>query len=70
MGARSGAQYLERLAAARPVVHIHGATLHGGVAAHPAFAGLVATYASLYDMQGDAQTRETMTFEIDGGRAA
>jgi len=50
-------------------VHIHGETLHGGVAAHPAFAGLVATYASLYDMQHDPATRETMTFEIAGERA-
>ena len=56
MGARSGAQYLEGLAAARPLVHIHGETLHGGVPGHPAFAGLVATYASLYDMQHDAAT--------------
>ena len=69
MGARSGAQYLERLAAARPSVHIHGETLHGAVAEHPAFAGLVATYASLYDMQHDAATRETMTFEVAGERA-
>ena len=69
MGARSGAQYLEALAAARPRVHIHGETLHGGVAEHPAFAGLVATYASLYDMQHDPATRDTMTFEIAGDRA-
>jgi len=70
VGARSGAQYLERLAAARPLVHIHGETLHGAVAEHPAFAGLVATYASLYDMQHDAATRETMTFELAGGERA
>ena len=69
MGARSGAQYREALAAARPLVHIHGETLHGGVAEHPAFAGLVATYASLYDMQHDEATRDTMTFEIAGERA-
>ena len=68
MGARSGAQYLERLAAARPLVHIHGETLRGAVAEHPAFAGVAATYASLYDMQQDPATSETMTFELAGAR--
>jgi 4-hydroxyphenylacetate 3-monooxygenase len=63
VGARTGAQYVERLAQAHPTVHIHGETLHGGIPEHPAFRNLVATYAGLYDMQSDPALRDVMTYE-------
>jgi hypothetical protein len=53
MAARSGEQFLERLAAARVHVEIQGETLTGGVADHPAFRNVVRSYADLYDMQHD-----------------
>ncbi len=62
MGARTGQDYLDRLAAMRPTVHVHGETLHGGIAHHPAFAGVVRTYAELYDLQHRPDLRETMTY--------
>ena len=62
MGARTGQQYVERLAQSRPTVHVHGETLHGGIPDHPAFRNLVATYAGLYDMQCDPSLRDEMTY--------
>src|SRR5436189_5207623 len=63
MGARTGQEYVERLAASRPSVQIHGETLKGGVTEHPAFRNLVRSYAELYDMQHDAELRDVMTYE-------
>jgi 4-hydroxyphenylacetate 3-monooxygenase len=63
MAARTGQEYMERLAASRPTVHIHGETITESIGRHPAFRNLVETYASLYDMQHDPQLREIMTYE-------
>jgi len=57
MPARTGAEFLERLAGARTHVEIQGETLVGGVASHPAFANVVRTYAGLFDMQHDPAYR-------------
>jgi len=51
MGARTGSEYVERLAASRPTVFVHGERLEGGIPEHPAFRNLVRTYAELYDLQ-------------------
>ena len=40
MPARTGAQFLARLAATRTHVEVQGETLVGGVASHPAFANI------------------------------
>src|SRR4051794_9105193 len=51
MGARTGSEYAERLAARSPTVFVHGERLEGGIPEHPAFRNLVRTYAELYDLQ-------------------
>jgi 4-hydroxyphenylacetate 3-monooxygenase len=62
MAARSGAEFLERLSAARVHVEVQGDTLIGGVADHPAFSNVVRSYAELYDMQHDPQYKELLTY--------
>src|SRR6266705_438985 len=62
MAARSGSEFLGRLAAARVHVEIQGETLTGGVAGHPAFRNVVHSFAELYDMQHDPAYRDTLTY--------
>jgi 4-hydroxyphenylacetate 3-monooxygenase len=62
MAARTGSEFLQRLSAARVHVEIGGETLTGGVAAHPAFRNVVASYADLYDMQHDPAYRDILTY--------
>jgi 4-hydroxyphenylacetate 3-monooxygenase len=62
MPARTGAEFLDRLARTKTHVEIQGETLRGGIASHPAFRNVVQTYAGLFDMQHDPAHRETMTY--------
>src|SRR5579863_3036462 len=62
MAARSGEQFLARLAAARVHVEVQGETLTGGVADPPAFRNVIRTYADLYDMQHDPAYRDVLTY--------
>ena len=62
MAARSGSDFLGRLAAARVHVEIQGETLTGGVAGHPAFRNVVRSFAELYDMQHDPAYRDVLTY--------
>jgi 4-hydroxyphenylacetate 3-monooxygenase len=62
MAARSGRQFLERLAAARVHVQIGGETLTGGVGGPPAFRNVIRSYAELYDMQHDPAYRDVLTY--------
>jgi 4-hydroxyphenylacetate 3-monooxygenase len=62
MAARSGSEFLGRLASARVHVEIQGQTLTGGVADHPAFRNVVRSYAGLYDMQHDPAHRDVLTY--------
>jgi 4-hydroxyphenylacetate 3-monooxygenase len=62
MAARSGAEFLERLSAARVHVEIGGETLTGGVAGHPAFRNVIRSYAELYDMQHDPDYSKLLTY--------
>ena len=55
MAARTGSEYIERLAASSPTVQIHGETVTTGIPDHPAFRNVVRTYAHLYDLQHDPQ---------------
>src|SRR5215472_13168531 len=62
MAARSGSDFLGRLATARVHVEIQGETLTGGVADHPAFRNVVLSFAELYDMQHDPRYRDILTY--------
>jgi 4-hydroxyphenylacetate 3-monooxygenase len=62
MAARSGREFLERLAAARVHVEVGGETLTGGIADHPAFRNVVRSYAELFDMQHDSAYRDVLTY--------
>jgi 4-hydroxyphenylacetate 3-monooxygenase len=62
MAARSGSEFLGRLASARVHVEIQGQTLTGGVADHPAFRNVVRSYAELFDLQHDPACRDILTY--------
>lgn len=62
MGARTGAQYLDGLAARDISVRVDGETVRGNTQRHPAFAGLARSYAELYDLQHSAELRDTLTY--------
>jgi len=62
MPARTGAEFLDRLARTRTHVEIQGETLTGGVAEHPAFRNVVRSYAELFDMQHDRAYRDVLTY--------
>lgn len=63
MGARSGQDFIDRLAQRHPHVQIDGETLtDGGLHRHPAFAGLARSYAELYDLQVSPELKDTLTF--------
>jgi len=63
MGARTGQEYVERLAQTRPTIEINGERVAGPVTEHPALAGIVRSYAELYDLQHDPQLRDVLTYE-------
>jgi 4-hydroxyphenylacetate 3-monooxygenase len=61
MGARTGQEYLDRLAATRPTVDINGERVAGPVTEHPALKEIAATYAGLYDLQHERP--DVLTYE-------
>jgi 4-hydroxyphenylacetate 3-monooxygenase len=63
MGARTGQEYVDRLAQTRPVVEINGERVVGPITEHPALAGIVRSYAELYDLQHDPELRDVLTYE-------
>ena len=63
MGARTGKEYIERLRASRRTVQLDGETLSSGIPDHPAFRGVVRSYAELYDMQHETELRDVLTYE-------
>jgi 4-hydroxyphenylacetate 3-monooxygenase len=63
MGARTGQEYIERLAQTRPTVEINGERIAGPVTEHPALSGIVSSYAELYDLQHDPDLRDVLTYE-------
>jgi 4-hydroxyphenylacetate 3-monooxygenase len=66
MGARSGQDYIERLAATRPTVQLQGERIDGPVTEHPLLSRLIASFAALYDMQQQPERIETMTYQEEG----
>jgi 4-hydroxyphenylacetate 3-monooxygenase len=63
MGARTGQEYIDRLAQTRPAIDLNGERIDGPVTEHPALAGLVRSYAELYDLQHDPALRDVLTYE-------
>lgn len=63
MPIKNGLQYKERLDRNRPDIRIAGQQVQGKVSEHAAFKGLMATQASMYDMQADESAKARMTFE-------
>src|SRR5665213_1190440 len=66
MGARSGQDYIERLAATRPAVQLAGERIEGAVTEHPLLGRLVSSFAALYDMQREPARLDTMTYQEPG----
>ena len=62
MPARTGSEFLQRLASTRRHVEIQGETLTGDIASHPAFGAVVRTYAALFDMQHAPEHRNVLTY--------
>jgi 4-hydroxyphenylacetate 3-monooxygenase len=67
MGARTGQEYVERLAQTRPTVEINGERVSGPLPEHPALANIVRSYAELYDLQHDPQLRDVLTYRSPTG---
>jgi 4-hydroxyphenylacetate 3-monooxygenase len=63
MGVRTGQEYVERLAQTRPTVELNGAQITGPVTEHPALAGVIGSYAELYDRQHDPELRDVLTYQ-------
>lgn len=63
MGARSGQEYVQRLAQTRPAIEINGDSVDCPVPEHPALEGIVRTYAQLFDLQHDESLRDALTYE-------
>jgi aromatic ring hydroxylase len=63
VGARTGQEYIDRLAQTRPVVEINGERIEGPIPSHPALAGVVRTFAELYDLQHDDALRDVLTYD-------
>jgi 4-hydroxyphenylacetate 3-monooxygenase len=63
MGARTGQEYVERLAQTRPSVELNGESIEGPIPEHPALAGVVRSYAELFDLQHDPELRDVLTYE-------
>ena len=61
MAARTGHEYVGRLAQTRPWVELNGERVTGPVTEHPALRGIVRTYAELYDLQHDAELNDVLT---------
>jgi 4-hydroxyphenylacetate 3-monooxygenase len=62
MAVRTGKDFLERLAASRPTVYIHGERVSENIQEHPAFRNVVRTFAELYDLQHDPRLKDVLTY--------
>ncbi|MCY0889283.1 MAG: 4-hydroxyphenylacetate 3-monooxygenase, oxygenase component [Alicyclobacillaceae bacterium] len=68
MGARTGADYLERMDREGREVWIDGERVEGPMSKHPAFRNVMQSMAHLYDLQHEEQNRDVMTFDVGGSR--
>ena len=62
MPIKDGSRYVNSINRLNPAVIIDGERIRGPVSEHPAFRGLVATQAALYDMQCDEKYMGKMTY--------
>lgn len=62
MSVKTGDQYIERINTNLPDVRIAGERVKDNISEHKAFKGLMATQATMYDMQHDAELKEKMTY--------
>lgn len=62
MGIRTGQQFLDKLNAMRPHLVIDGEIVSENLTEHPSFRGLARSYAKLFDLQHDAEFRDTLTY--------
>lgn len=63
MPMKNGTQYKNNLDSLRPNIWVRGMPLDGSISDHPAFRGLIASQASLYDMQWDTSLQDMMSYE-------
>jgi 4-hydroxyphenylacetate 3-monooxygenase len=68
MGARTGAEYIERLDREPRDVWIGGQRVEGRISEHPAFKNVIQSMAALYDMQHQPDLQDDMTYVEDGVR--
>ena len=59
---KNGTAYIRSINRLNPVIIYDGKRLSGPLSEHLAFRGLLATQASLYDMQSEEPYRQMMTF--------
>lgn len=59
---KNGKQYVDSINRLNPAVLLKGERLSGNISEQVAFRGLLATQASLYDMQGEETYRDKMTY--------
>ncbi|WP_334077562.1 4-hydroxyphenylacetate 3-hydroxylase family protein [Paenibacillus sanfengchensis] len=59
---KNGRQYIERIDRQRINLWYRGERVSGPLSEHPAFRGLIRTQADLYDLQGDEEYLDRMTY--------
>lgn len=62
MGARTGQEYMDRIAQTRPSVEINGESVDCPIPRHPAFEGVVRSYGRLFDLQHEPELRDVLTY--------
>lgn len=62
MPVKNGSEYIERINNNSPDVWIAGEQVQGAISEHKAFKGLMATQASMYDMQHAKKSQATMVY--------
>lgn len=62
MGAIDGKHYLKRIDGLNNEIWINGEKVEGPLSVHPAFKGVMASQAKLYDLQHDQSLKNKMTY--------
>lgn len=65
MGISTGAQYLKRMNQLKTNILLDGSLITGNLSDHPAFKGVMASQAKLYDLQHQPDLKDLMTFTTD-----
>ncbi|MEN2768483.1 4-hydroxyphenylacetate 3-monooxygenase, oxygenase component [Ornithinibacillus xuwenensis] len=63
MGISTGKQYIDRINKRNTNIWIDGNRITGNISEHPAFKGVMASQAKLYDLQHKQELKDLMTFE-------